>query len=154
MSRPEPPLAPSGVKLVESGPNREVWQGVGTLRLNWSRTGGVVHFMLAGHGQGEFAAPIMERWDGAARQSSKVTLLLDFWDMPTYDSKLRIDLTGWARKHFSQVDRVHLIARSKIVIMGATIANIALDGIITIYQQRAPFDGIVKQFGFPARPAV
>lgn len=143
---------PSEVKLAESGPNHEIWQGLGTLSLNWARTG-VVHFMITGPGHGDYAAPIMRRWDGAARQSGKIILLLDFWDMPTYDSKLRIDLTGWARNHYSQVERVHLTARSKIVIMGATLANIALDGIITIHHQRAPFNMLAKQFGFSPRPA-
>src|SRR4051812_4798786 len=114
----------SEIRLVELSIQHELWRGLGSLRLTWSRR--AVLLQVNGQGHGEFAKPIIAKWDMALRQSGRVVILCDFWDMPTYDSKLRIDLTNWCIQHRSTIDAIHLAAKSKVVQMGATIANIAL----------------------------
>jgi hypothetical protein len=137
------------VKLVELSTTHELWRGQGTLRLTWSRR--AVLCQVTGQGHGEYASPITTRWASTLKTYGRVVLLLDFWEMPTYDSKLRIDLTGWAADNRANVEQVHLAAKSKVVQMGAAIANIALSGLITIYSDRGSFESALPKFGLSAR---
>ena len=61
--------------------------------------------------------------------------------------------TGWGTQHRPDIDQVHLLAQSRVVQMGAAIANIALSGLINIYSDRESFNAAVLRFGLALRPS-
>jgi hypothetical protein len=147
---PEPHPS-STVNLAENGPLFEIWSGTGTasMRIDWTRKG-AVRITVSGHGAAGFSPPAIARWDAANRTSDRGVVLIDFWDMPTYDSGMRVQMTGWALKHRS--DTTYFVTtRSKIVLMGLAVANLALDGILNVKEKRADFDSVCVTHGLPTR---
>ncbi len=140
------------LQRVESSSSFEVWQcRSSTLRLDWRRAG-IVESIVAGHGQREFAQPCIRRWDEALRKNDRVTLLADFWAMPSYDSALRLALTEWSAEHRDRLEPIQMLTRSQLVSMGATVANLALGGLIKIHTLRTSYDLAVQKLGGPPRP--
>lgn len=135
-----------------SGPNYEVWQSsTGALRLDWNRLG-VVAATVIGHGHAEYGAHITRRWDTAIRGGARITMLVDFSEMPTYESGLRTAMTNWALKNRASLEPAHILTRSKLVAMGVAVGNLALGGLLTPHATRASFDLIVKKNGIVANP--
>jgi hypothetical protein len=123
------------------------------MRLDWSRTG-AVRILVVGHGHAEFAPPALKRFDLTMRSLGKLAVLADFWDMPTYDSGLRVELTKWGttperRGKFE----IHVLSRSKLVTMGVTVASLALAGL-TSYSARMDFDRFAQKQGLPINPPI
>ena len=141
---------PEALRKLESGSTFEVWQvRSSTMRLDRSHAG-VVALTLVGHGHTEFAAPMLRCWTEAARKSERVTLFVDFWEMPGYESQLRVSMTEWALAHRAQLEPMHMLARSSLVRMGIAVANLTLGGLIRIHTQRPSYDIALKPF--KARP--
>jgi hypothetical protein len=149
MALPSADEDPSNVRLIESGSTFEVWKGSGGgMRLDWTRQG-AVRVAVTGHGHHQpYTKATFARWDAADRVSGRPVILVDFWDMPTYDSGMRIDWTAWALKHRASSDW-HVCQRSRLVHMGLSVANIALGGLLKIYDKRPDFDAVVKKLGIP-----
>jgi hypothetical protein len=145
------PVPTDEVHEIASGPGFEVWQGTGTMHIHWTRQG-VVRIAVNGHGHAEFAPAVIRRWDGAVRAAGKMTLLVDFWEMPGYDSGLRVALQGWGVKNRAQVESIHFLSRSKLVSMGAAVTNLALGGMIVMYDKQPPFEAEAKKLGLPPVP--
>jgi hypothetical protein len=141
------------IQKVDAGASFEVWRSTaGALRLDWNRQGVVLETML-GYGSHEFGTVIARRWEALRRGGVQVLILIDFWDMPNYDSGFRTTMQDWALKNrTSMVQTVHILTSSKLVSMGVAVANLALGGIITAHTQRPPFDAAVKKLGLAARP--
>jgi hypothetical protein len=143
---------PEGLERVESGAGFEVWQcRSSTLRLDWRRVS-IVEMVVTGHGHGEFAQPCIRRWEEALRKVDRITMLSDFWAMAGYDSALRLALTEWSAEHRDRVEQIHMLTRSQLVSMGATVANLALGGLIKIHTLRTSYDLAVQKLGGPPRP--
>jgi hypothetical protein len=144
-------IASSGVRMVESGPFFEVWQSPSgaTSRLDWNRRG-VARICVTGHGHVDFSPPAIRRWDGTLRMADRPVILIDFWDMPTYDSGMRLQMTPWGAKHRQNVD-FHVCTRSRLVLMGLAVANIAMGGLMKVHEKRAEFDAFCITHGLPAR---
>jgi hypothetical protein len=144
---------PSALRKIESSATFEVWQvQSSTMRFDASRKG-IVMLTLVGHGYAEFGALCIRHWNEALRRSDRLTLLVDFWDAPGYDSPLRVALTEWTVEHRSQLDTIHVLARSPIVRMGISVANLALGGLVKTYSLRASYDVAVKSILASADPA-
>jgi hypothetical protein len=67
----------------------------------------------------------------------------DLWDMITYDSDLRVELTNFHLSHRSGLRSLHTITQSKLVKMGVTVANVALK-LITQHPTRASFESALS----------
>jgi hypothetical protein len=135
------------LRKVESGPTFEVWQlRASSMRLDWSRAG-IVELTLSGHGYAEFVAPSLRRWNETLLTCERLTLLVDFWDMPGNESQLRLGMTDWVLEHRTRLEPIHLLTRSPLVRMGVTVANIALGGLIQIHGMRATYDSALKAPG-------
>jgi hypothetical protein len=143
----------SPVREVDRGLTFETWQGSGAMRLDWSRQGHV-RVIVHGHGHVDYADAVVARWESVRRVNGRVTLHIDFWEMPTYDSGLRVGMTGWATKNRDSVDGVHVVTRSKLVSMGVSVANLAMGGIFTTHVQRAEFDLLMTKLGLPLNPSM
>ncbi len=137
------------VREIEKGPAFEVWQGSGAMRLDWTRQG-ALRIIVAGHGHAEYAAPVTRRFEALLRSTQRITILADFWDMPGYDSGLRVELSAWGAGHRSIFD-LHVVSRSKLVTMGVAVASLAMGGTKS-HSQRASFDAEAKALGFVINP--
>ncbi len=133
------------VRETEKGATFEVWQGSGTMRLDWTRQG-AMRIIVEGHGHAEYAPPVLRRFETILRTTPRITILADFWEMPGYDSGLRVELSAWGAKHRSSFD-LHVISRSKLVTMGVAVASLAMGGISS-HTQRSSFDAEAKRLGF------
>lgn len=81
--------------------------------------------------------------------SGPIRLFFEFWDMPTYDSQMRTEWTGWLLRHRSRLESLHVLARSKLVLMGVSVANLALGGIVKTHETTATFERALHTSGFP-----
>lgn len=144
------------VRLVDSGPSFEVWKGpTGAMRLDWNKKG-AVRIIVDGHGYGGYASPTVRRYDEVLRTSpsKKVLVFFDFWDMPAYDSPLRVETQGWGTKHRNDMEVVYLLTRSKLVSMGASVANLALGGMMKVYTKKEEFDRECQKNLLPVNPSM
>jgi hypothetical protein len=129
------------------GPTFERWLGKGGhLVLRW-KNAGVVQVIVRGHGDGRFANPILRAFDTMADRYGTITVFCDFGQMPTYDSALRKELTDWCRERRRSLRAFHVVAESKIVVMGFSIANLALGGIIESHIERDTFEAAMRRAG-------
>lgn len=137
-------------RLVKSDSQSQLWRtDKGTLSLAWTE-GGALHIVVEGHGDRRFA-PIATRRKDAIVSRTEVRLFYDFWRMPTYDSELRTDWTSWLVRHRARVVEIHVVARSKLVAMGVSVANLALGGIIKTYPAKeGPFAKAMREAGIDA----
>jgi hypothetical protein len=143
---------PERIQKVESGATFEVWGfRASTARLEWPRPALAV-LQIVGHGHGELAAPILRRWDEGLRKSERLTLLCDFWEMPGYESSLRLALTDWSVEHRARLEPIHVLTRSRLVSMGVAVANLALGGLIKVYTLRTNYDLALQKLGVPIKP--
>jgi hypothetical protein len=122
------------------------------MHLDGSRKG-IVSLTVVGHGHAELVTPCVRRWNEALRTSERLTLLIDFWDMPGYESFFRVGLTEWGLEHRARLEPIHLLARSPLVRMGVSVANLALGGLIKTYALRASYDVAVASLGAHAEPS-
>lgn len=138
-------------KLIEvaSGAGFETWRRQkpsGTLRLHWSPCG-AVRMHVEGCGAGAFARLIIDRYDHAVRENGAVLILYDLAKMQNYDTQLRQELTDWCLRHRQSISAMHLHAESSVVVMGATVANLLLRGMMKIHSQRESFEAVVREAG-------
>lgn len=140
------------VKLVQSGPLFEIWRGPkGTMRLDWNKKG-VVRLIVEGHGHAEFAAPAVRRFDDAIR-GAKLTSVADFWKMVSYDSPFRQQMQEWGSKHRKDMDALVVATTSKLVSMGASVANLAMGVPMKAFTRRDEFDRECHKLGLPVNPS-
>jgi hypothetical protein len=119
-------------ELVKSDSQSQLWRtGKGTLALRWNESG-ALHIALNGHGDRRLA-PVVLRRKNAIVACDKIRLFYDFSLMPTYDSEMRTEWTSWLVHHRARVQEIHIVARSKLVAMGVSVANLALGGMIKSY---------------------
>jgi hypothetical protein len=107
----------------------------GDLRL-WIPAPNVFFVTMRGQGQGRVMKPFSQ---AAPPPTAKHFLFYDLWELESYESELRKQMTSWVMERRSLVAEMHVLLRSKLVSMGVSVANLALGGIITTHTQRAPF---------------
>jgi hypothetical protein len=142
----------SSIVQVDSGVGFETWQRerpLGTLNVHWSERG-AVRMHVVGRGAGDFARPVIRRYEAAVRDAGRVLILFDLSRMHNYDTALRQDLTDWCLPRRSLVSAIHLHTESAVVTMGARVASLLLGGMIEIHAKRDTFDAIVRQAGLSA----
>ena len=147
---------PVTLRTIESRPLCEVvhaMQGenhVGTLRLDWTRTGVAVATVM-GHGHGVYAASIFKRFDMTLGYTGRIIVMGDFREMTAYDPAFRTQSADWFLKHRDKIDVLHVVTQSKLVQMGVTVVNIVLTGLVKLSTNRAEFDAQVRKHGVPVK---
>jgi hypothetical protein len=99
----------------------------------------VVHTRGAGHAD---LACVKEFWDffeKVAATQSPVENFHDWADIEGYDPEVRQRYMQWSRAHRAEIRAAHILVRSRLVVMGVTVANLAL-GYLTAYHDRARFE--------------
>lgn len=127
------------------GPTFERWLGKGGhLTLRW-KGAGIVHVVVRDHGDGRFANPMLRSFDAQLDRYGKISIFCDFERMPSYDPPLRTALTEWCQERKDEVRTLQILVGSKIVMMGITIANLALEGFIQPHVDRRTFDQAMRR---------
>jgi hypothetical protein len=100
---------------------------------------GVVTLTMRGHAPASVMPRVIELLDsfGAARRPT--VFFYDLWDMDTYESGVRVELTDYHLRHRPMLTALHTCTRSRIVRMGVSVANVALR-IIEQHEDRAAFE--------------
>jgi hypothetical protein len=133
-------------ELVSSDATSEIWQtGRGSVAIRWKRE--VLTARITGHGDRLLIPHIVARMETVVRQAERIRALYDVWDMASYDSELRTELTRWFLEHRSHLDAIEVVARSKIVLMGISVANLALGGIVRTYDSHESFQVELRRRG-------
>lgn len=124
---------------------KEVTTARGVARL-WTLTPTIYVTQVRGHVDeahaGLFEVYGQRRVDRA--QGQTLTVFHDWLEMTGYESVARQRMTSWSMDHLKQFGEVHLALRSKLVAMGVQVANIALRGLITVHNSRAPMEAILS----------
>jgi hypothetical protein len=131
----------------------EIWQGPkgGAIRYDWTKAG-AIRWIVRGHGYAGYAAATVKNFDAVLRMTGRITVFFDCWDMTGYDSEFRLKTSAWGAEHKSDVDAGYMVTRSKLVAMGATVANLVTGGKIKGYSERSEFDSEAKRCGFILNP--
>jgi hypothetical protein len=101
--------------------------GVVVLRMSGNVTADLVPRQIALLDQFRAAAPVATDY------------YYDLWDLQSYASALRVDLTSWHLKNRLVLRGLHTTTQSRVVKMGVTVANVAL-GVITQHDDRRSFE--------------
>jgi len=104
----------------------------GELRILFLRRDLVVQ-RAAGTGSIEIAQRITQTLGAAMRRGERLHIFDDFSALDDYTSAARIELTAWTRAHLASIQSIHILTRSKLVAMGASVANDA-------YTSSGPFE--------------
>ncbi len=137
--------------MVDSGPSFEIWKGPkGGMRIDWTKKG-AVRFIVIDYGYAGYAPAITKRWSNAILLATegKIDALVDFWDMTGYDSQFRIETQTWGQQHPKNLGKVMLLTRSKLVSMGAAVANLAIGGVLKTFTRKDEFDRESSKLGLP-----
>lgn len=115
----------------------------------WSIAPKLLVGKVTGYGEAAFAAPIVEGLTalatGRAMGEGGIDVFFDAFNMDAYASDLRIGMTNAFLEHRAKIVAIHGLTRSRFVAMGATVANIALGGLVHLYGSRAAFDVALEQ---------
>jgi hypothetical protein len=134
-------------ELVSSDASSQSWKTPrGAMSLNWT-DGGAMYVAVDVHGD-RLLSPLMTRRADTLLARGRMKFFFDFWHMPTYDSEMRTEWTGFLVTHRARIDEIHIVARSKLVSMGVAVANVALGGAIKSYPApTGPFETALNRAG-------
>jgi hypothetical protein len=96
----------------------------------------VVSFV--GHGEAGFVQPLLTAYHGLAK-ADRAHLFFDAESLSNYDSALRTELTAAFFPDRANLGSLHVLVKSRLVVMGVSVANLALGGIVTSTSERASF---------------
>ena len=103
-------------------------------------TPGVVLTRMQGHAKLDHLKPIAEAVSAEIEAGRRPEVFHDWERMTGYDSDVRIAMTEWYREVSSQVERVHVLAASRLVVMGVSVVALAVGARIDTYSSRSRFD--------------
>ncbi len=94
----------------------------------------VIAYRVAGHFDEALANRMLEH----AEQRLATTLgsfvaFHDWSELDSYDTAVRLRLTGWVLRHRKRFDSIHILCQSKLVAMGVSVANLTLDRFLNHY---------------------
>lgn len=93
------------------------------------------------HGEREFATHFIQAFDRL--QGDRVHVFLDFDQMATYDSDLRITLTRFFSEQRARIEQIDLVTRSKLVSVGAEVARFVLGPFFRPHLRREAFTRVL-----------
>jgi hypothetical protein len=117
----------------------------------WLPGRGLLVTQILNYGVEDFVSPIAEAFDQVLGNEGSVRMYFDVGRMHTYDSGLRTRLTARFLRDRGRIERIDILAQSRIVAMGVAVANLALGGLIASYTKRVDFnlalDGALRGAG-------
>ncbi|MFO0694563.1 MAG: hypothetical protein U0230_13465 [Polyangiales bacterium] len=101
---------------------------------------GVVLQRFIGHATPEVVEPITSRLERAVAQHGTLRVFDDWEEATGYESEVRVRLTEWTKRHREAIPLTHILVRSKLLAMGLSVANLAIDGGLEVHTTRAAFE--------------
>lgn len=101
---------------------------------------GVVRLEMKGYAVAATATGIVAFFE---RQFALANTLETFWDleaMERYDPAIRTESVSVLLRHRKKLASVHALAKSIVVRMGVSVANLALGGMLRSYDARPRFE--------------
>jgi hypothetical protein len=119
----------------------------------WLEKPSLVAWVIAGHGAIEFARMVVAELEELAPLQGDFVIFNDTQRMPGYDPGFRSILTEWSASKRERLTAIHILTASRMVAMGAAVANMMLGGNVKMYSDRRSFEeqfasagGAPKQF--------
>jgi hypothetical protein len=122
---------PNGARLVQHEKT--------TARI-WLETPKLLAWSIEGHGTMAVVNRVVVDLEALAPRDGEFVVFNDTERMPTYDTGFRQALTEWSDSKKGRLTMIHILTRSKVVAMGASVSNMLLGGNIKMYASRAPFE--------------
>lgn len=88
--------------------------------------------------------PVLERFDERIADGHRVSLSIDATDLAFFEAEFRRRLTDWLRDNKGQLDDVHLLFSSRLVMMGAALVNATIGPKIKSFAERDEFDEAIQ----------
>ena len=105
----------------------------------WAPAPGILLVQLSGVGEEEYAKHVIDALDRALEKGVPLKMFYDMEGMTNYDSSFRTKLTARFLECRKDIEKLVVLAKSRLVTMGISVANLALGGIITLHEDRAEF---------------
>jgi hypothetical protein len=105
----------------------------------WTPSPQIVLVKFEGHGDAAFVPPVVDVFEFALAATGSMSLFFDAVLLRSYDSRLRTELTTRFARDLDRIAELHVLARSRVVAMGVSVANLALRGRIEPHVDRATF---------------
>ncbi len=115
----------------------------GELKI-WLPRPNIILVRVSGYLHHDFALEIITCLNAIPR-AQRVEQFHDWLGISGFDIKCQRDLTAWHATNHARVARLDIAAHSAFVRMGVTVANVALKGMIRLYDQVAPFEAQAEQ---------
>ncbi|HEY6879636.1 MAG TPA: hypothetical protein VI299_16530 [Polyangiales bacterium] len=117
-------------------------------RLALYASGPLLLARFSGFGVGDFAMPIIQKFEAIWQSDLRVEVFFDLGRMPNYHSDLRTRLTAHFAQRLQHIASFHVFTSSRLVAMGVSVANLALGHMITLHPTferfRDQFDTVVR----------
>ncbi len=114
----------------------------GEIQVAWLRPG-VLLVRLRGHFDMKLGRFMLDTAARGLSQQSRIQIFCDWGDATGYDSDVRVTFTSWVAAQ-SQRAKLYMLVTSKIVAMGVSVANLALNGALEVFNNRSVFESRLR----------
>jgi hypothetical protein len=88
--------------------------------------------------------PVIELFDQRLGDGHRISLSIDATDLAFFEAEFRRRWTEWMREHKAQLDDVHLLFSSRLVMMGAALVNATIGPKIKSFSDREQFNAAIQ----------
>ncbi|NVB37091.1 hypothetical protein G6O69_04565 [Pseudenhygromyxa sp. WMMC2535] len=88
--------------------------------------------------------PISKRFDQRIAEGHRVSMAIDATDLAFFEAEFRRRWTDWMRDNKEQLDDVHLLFSSRLVMMGAALVNATIGPKIKSFANRDEFEAAIQ----------
>ena len=104
---------------------------------------GIIRTTASGYLADEFVDPIVGYVQREIDAGFRVRQFHDWLGAMGYSSQGRLRITAFQFRIRAHVDALHVLSGSRMVRMGVSVANLALDNAIVLHARRADFEAAV-----------
>lgn len=120
---------------------RDHWKGRGWELFLYNPAPGVLYTRVMGHADLPCVRVLMGAFDRVASLTPDKMEVFHDWERVTgYEAEVRPEYTRWSKGHLHCLAGLHILIRSRLLAMGITVANAALNGAMTAHYERAEFE--------------
>lgn len=99
---------------------------------------------FSGHLDGPLVNDVERELNRHVTSRRNVNLFLHAGGLVGYDTEARLVLTNWLSRNRPLLRSVQVLVHSKIVAMGATVASLALGGLVTVHSDPRAFQRAIE----------
>lgn len=104
----------------------------------------VVLMRCRGIAQACFAAPLLQQLEPVFDSQQRIFLFADFLELRDFEKGFRDLQIEYMVPRRQQLAQVHLLTRSTLIKIGATVANFALRGLMKVHDSSIAFDEAIR----------